>query len=103
MMPLCFNPVIFQVPQVINSEIGRFTPSYVTFTELNSYIPYEWDLQYLDHVGKRVAVGELAKCKMWRELLDVVYNIKKLIGKQFEDTTVQEMRKKVYSELLKDL
>lgn len=68
--------------------------------QLNPYVPYEWGLQHLDHVGKRVAVGELAKCKMWRQPLDVVYNIKKLIGKQFEDTTVQEMRKKVHFRII---
>lgn len=50
--------------------------------------------------SKRVAVGELAKRKMWRQPLDVVYNIKKMIGKQFEDTTVQEMRKKVYFRII---
>ncbi|CAL5069655.1 unnamed protein product [Urochloa decumbens] len=88
------------VPHVINSETGRFTPSYVTFMQLNSYVPYEWGLQHLDNVGKRVAVGEIAKRQILRQPSDVIYNIKKLIGKQFDDTVVQEMRKKVYFKII---
>ena len=88
------------VPHVVDSEIGRFTPSYVTFTQQNSYLPYKWSLQHLDPLGNCVAVGELAKRRMWRQPSDVVYNIKSLIGKQFQDPSVQEMRRRVHFSII---
>ncbi|CAN6302992.1 unnamed protein product [Urochloa humidicola] len=83
------------VPQVLESEIGHFTPSYVTLTELSSRVPYAWGLQHLDRVGRRVAVGELARRQMSRHPSDVVFNAKRLIGKQFDDPDIQKMRKRV--------
>uniref|UniRef100_A0A0E0GY06 Uncharacterized protein n=1 Tax=Oryza nivara TaxID=4536 RepID=A0A0E0GY06_ORYNI len=48
-----------------------------------------------DCFGKRVAVGELAKRIMIRQPSDVVFNVKNLIGKHFNDSCVQEMRKRL--------
>ncbi|XP_062228406.1 heat shock 70 kDa protein, mitochondrial-like isoform X2 [Phragmites australis] len=83
------------VPRVVDSEIGRYVPSNVTFAWLKSDVWYAWALQHLDSVGKCVAVGELAKRRMLRWPSNVVFNIKSLIGMQFDDYYVQEMRKKV--------
>lgn len=49
----------------------------------------------MESVGKCVAVGELAKRRRLRMPSDVVVNIKSLIGMQFYDSYVQEMRKRV--------
>lgn len=54
----------------------------------------------MDRVGKRVAVGELAKRIMSRHPSDVIFNIKKLIGKQFDDCCVQEIRKMVHFSII---
>ncbi|KAF0917485.1 hypothetical protein E2562_020597, partial [Oryza meyeriana var. granulata] len=83
------------VPQVVENEIGRSTPSYVTLTELSTSVPCPWALQHLERVGRHAAVGELAKRKMLRQPSDVVFNVKKMIGKQFDDDYIQEMRKRV--------
>ncbi|XP_062232416.1 heat shock 70 kDa protein, mitochondrial-like [Phragmites australis] len=88
------------VPQVLESEIGRFTPSYVTLKQLNSCGAYAWALQHLDHVGGRVAVGELAKLKMSVQPSDVVFNVKKLVGKKFDDCDIQKMRKRVHFSII---
>jgi molecular chaperone DnaK (HSP70) len=91
-----------QAPQVLESEIGHSTPSYVTLTQLSSRVPYAWGLQHLDRVGRCVAVGELARRQMSRHLSDVVFNAKRLIGKRFDDPDIQKMRKGSVSALLKD-
>ncbi|KAL6650198.1 hypothetical protein ACP70R_009123 [Stipagrostis hirtigluma subsp. patula] len=88
------------VPQVAESEVGRFVPSYVTLTKPSPFVRYEWGLQHLDRVGKRVAVGELAKRKMWIVPSDVIYNIKHLIGKRFDETSIQEMRSTVHFSII---
>lgn len=88
------------VPQVIDSEIRRSTPSYVTLTELDSNSPYLWSMQHLEHVGKCVSVGQIAKYKMLKQPSDVVFNIKKLIGKRFDDCNIQGMRKSVYFSII---
>ncbi|KAL6589814.1 hypothetical protein ACP70R_050217 [Stipagrostis hirtigluma subsp. patula] len=89
-------------PQVVDAETGPFVPSYVTLTPQNSFLPYKWGLQQLDSVdvGKYAAVGELAKRKMWIEPSNVIYSIKKLIGGQFNDPCVQEMRKNVHFSII---
>ena len=87
---------MFQVPEVIDSEGGHSTPSYVTSIEPETSERYAWALQRLEGLGKCVAVGELAKRRMSRQPSDVVLNIKKLIGKQFDDCWVQGMRKRVH-------
>ncbi|KAK1682953.1 hypothetical protein QYE76_043801 [Lolium multiflorum] len=46
-------------------------------------------------LGKHVTVGELAKRRMSRQPTDAVFNIK-LIGNQFDDRSVQEMKKMVH-------
>ncbi|CAM0950567.1 unnamed protein product [Alopecurus aequalis] len=85
------------VPEVVDSESGRFTPSYVTAVPPEvSDRRYAWALQRLEGLGKHVAVGELARLRMSRQPSDVVFNIKKLISKQFDDCSVQEMRKRVH-------
>lgn len=83
------------VPQVLESEIGRFTPSYVTLKQPDSCQAYAWALQHIDHVGGGVAVGELAKLKMSVQPSDVVFNAKQLVGKKFDDCDIQKMRKRV--------
>uniref|UniRef100_A0A0D9X6C7 Uncharacterized protein n=1 Tax=Leersia perrieri TaxID=77586 RepID=A0A0D9X6C7_9ORYZ len=83
------------VPKVISSEIGNLTPSYVTMIQPNSAVPCGWGLQHLDSVGKRIIVGEMAKRQILRHPSDVIFNIKKLIGKQFDDYDIEQMRKKV--------
>ncbi|CAM0145154.1 unnamed protein product [Urochloa decumbens] len=80
------------VPNVIGNETGNFMPSYVTVVQQNSFAPYVCGLQSLDSVGRRVAVGEIAKNHMLRHPSDVIFNTKKLIGKKFDDYYVQEMR-----------
>uniref|UniRef100_A0ACD5ZGE6 Uncharacterized protein n=2 Tax=Avena sativa TaxID=4498 RepID=A0ACD5ZGE6_AVESA len=90
------------VPELVDSESGRSTPSYVTSIPPEvSEGWYAWALQRLEGHGKHVAVGELAKCRMSRQPSDVVFNIKKLIGKQFDDFSVQEMRKRVHFGIIK--
>ncbi|TVU36519.1 hypothetical protein EJB05_18456, partial [Eragrostis curvula] len=84
------------IPQVLYGEISRFIPSYVTLTRLNSFVPYKWGLQHLDRVGKRFAVGEVAKRKMWIEPSDAIYNIKKMIGKRSDESSIQEMKSRVH-------
>lgn len=70
------------VPEVVDSESGRSTPSYVTSVPPEvSDRRYAWALQRLEGLGKHVAVGELAKRRMSRQPTDVVFNMKKLIGK----------------------
>ncbi|KAL6654017.1 hypothetical protein ACP70R_007482 [Stipagrostis hirtigluma subsp. patula] len=83
------------VPNVIPSETGNAMPSYVTVIQQNIFVPYVRGLQSLDSVGRRVAVGEIAKRQILRHPSDVIFNTKKLIGKKFDDDYVQEMRKKV--------
>ncbi|KAL6654874.1 hypothetical protein ACP70R_008339 [Stipagrostis hirtigluma subsp. patula] len=85
----------FMVPNVIASETGNSMPSYVTVIQQNTFVPYMHGLQSLDSVGRRVAVGEIAKCQMLRHPSDVIFNTKKLIGKNFADCHVQEMMAKV--------
>ncbi|CAL4980369.1 unnamed protein product [Urochloa decumbens] len=70
-------------------------PSYVTVIQRSTFIPYVRGLQNLDYVGRRAAVGEIARRQMFRHPSDVIFNTKKLVGKQFDDYHVQEMRKKV--------
>jgi molecular chaperone DnaK len=90
------------VPEVVDSESGLFTPSYVTSVPPEvSDGRYAWALQRLEGLGKHVAVGELAKRRMSRQPTDVVFNIKKLIGKQFDDRSVQEMKKRVHFSITK--
>ncbi|CAL5019742.1 unnamed protein product [Urochloa decumbens] len=88
------------VPHVVASEIERYTPSYVTLTELDSPTSHVWCMQHLDRVGKRVATGQIAKFKMLRRPSDVVRDVKKLIGKQFDDPHVQEMRKRIHFSII---
>lgn len=89
------------MPEVVDSESGRSMPSYVTSTEpKDTSRRYAWALQRLEGLGKCVAVGELAKRRMSRQPSDVVFNIKKLIGKQFDDCWVQEMRKLVHFSII---
>ncbi|CAL4992203.1 unnamed protein product [Urochloa decumbens] len=83
------------VPDVIASEVGNLMPSYVTVIQQSIFIPSVRGLQNLDHVGRRAAVGEIARRQMLRHPSDVIFNTKKLVGKQFDDNHVQEMRKKV--------
>ncbi|XP_062197873.1 heat shock 70 kDa protein, mitochondrial-like isoform X2 [Phragmites australis] len=83
------------VPNVIASEIGNLMPSYVTVIQPSSFVPCMWGLQNSDYIGRRVAVGEIAKRQMLRHPSDVIFNTKKLIGKKFDDYHVQEMRNKV--------
>lgn len=56
---------------------------------------YAWALQHIDHVGECIAVGELAKLKMSVQPSDVVFNVKQLVGKKFDDSDIQKMRKRV--------
>ncbi|KQJ82099.1 uncharacterized protein LOC100823431 isoform X3 [Brachypodium distachyon] len=84
------------VPEVVPSETGCSIPSYVTPIDPKDSDGYGWALQQLDRLGKCVAVGELAKRRLSRQPSDVVFNIKKLAGKQFDDHNVQEMRKRVH-------
>lgn len=81
------------MPRVVDSEIGCYVPSSVTFAKSGAW--YTWVLQHLDSVGKCVAVGELAKRRMLKSPSDVVFNIKSLIGMRFDDSYVQQMRKNV--------
>ncbi|KAM3293196.1 hypothetical protein ACQJBY_036645 [Aegilops geniculata] len=85
------------VPEVVHSETGSSMPSYVTTIQPKfSGRRYAWALQQLDGLGKCVAVGELAKRRMSRQPSHVIFNIKKLVRKQFDDHNVQEMRKRVH-------
>ncbi|XP_062188004.1 heat shock 70 kDa protein, mitochondrial-like isoform X2 [Phragmites australis] len=88
------------VPKVLESEIWRLTPSYVSLAPLNSCVLFEWALQRLDHVGGRVVVGEVAKRKMSTQPSDVVFDVKKLVGKKFDDCDIQTMRKRVHFSII---
>ncbi|BAF14168.2 Os04g0211700 [Oryza sativa Japonica Group] len=89
--------VIESVPQVVESESGRFTLSYVTLAKLKSYVPYAWGLQHIETV--LVNVWQLENLQNQREDimsagrragLEILQLIDEPIAAALSSTTIKE-------------
>ena len=81
----CIGVFINEKVEIIPNDYGeKFTPSYITFTETDIFI------------------GNSSKDQKTRYPTTTIFNIKKLIGRKFEDIEVQENMKYLPFNIIKD-